>query len=659
MRIIHRLDNFLLTLFPSLKDLENKDQVINEIMDYFTIGPFKPKVSIDDEWITVDIDTTTIIAQKDDYKRVITLCEKGMYKEAKPLLAKLIDKNPTNSEYHRIMGQVLSDEGDQEEAIDSLIDALRWDPRNGKALIMMGNIFAKHRNDIETAITFYNQALKTDPSDYIAINNIGANLMNQNKAEEAKKYFLKVIEINDEYPNAHIALAKIAWFDDDIHKAFEHSLLAIKFSKSKDKVYQNAAQLAFDAAKKLINFGDGKKILSKYRYELEKEGGIEIDIIEDPNITFAAKIEYAESYNRNKHVLRYKPDYPAKEHLIMHELVHLDFAIEARRENENQVFVSTPKQKEQFIAQVKPELNSLLKGLVSDEIIEDVCEKFFVGLNSRVFNAPIDLFIEQRLFDRFPDLRPYQFISFFGLVQEGKKAVTDQNVIGMTPKSILSFSKIYNIVTAIQFRDMYGIDTLSEFKASKSEMKQAEAFYTEYLDYKDDRQAGEEYELIENWAKDLGIEKNFELINESKLQTKDNYSKDDILKAIEQDPFGLENTDAKREKESKEFLESEKKGGANMAVVMHMVGALEFFKDMDAEKIKTIAFEIAMQGTQGYNTQNKYRLNSIPGKVFTGYQILAYYYVSWALSSPDLVPSLALPFDAEYEMAKQLHKPNS
>ena len=45
------------------------------------------------------------------------------------MLNKLIEKNPTNSEYHRIMGQILSDEGDQEEAINCLIDALRWDPK--------------------------------------------------------------------------------------------------------------------------------------------------------------------------------------------------------------------------------------------------------------------------------------------------------------------------------------------------------------------------------------------------------------------------------------------------------------------------------------------------------------------------------------------------
>ena len=49
------------------------------------------------------------------------------------------------------MGQILSDEGDQEEAINCLIDALRWDSKNGYALLMMGNIFAKFKDDVPTA----------------------------------------------------------------------------------------------------------------------------------------------------------------------------------------------------------------------------------------------------------------------------------------------------------------------------------------------------------------------------------------------------------------------------------------------------------------------------------------------------------------------------
>src|SRR5690606_25150806 len=110
---------------------------INAIQEFYTYGPYKPKVSIRDNWIKIDIDTPTIVFQDGDYKKVIALCEKGKYSDAKPILKNLISKNPTISEYHRIMGQILSDEGDQEEAINCLIDALRWDSKNGWALLMM------------------------------------------------------------------------------------------------------------------------------------------------------------------------------------------------------------------------------------------------------------------------------------------------------------------------------------------------------------------------------------------------------------------------------------------------------------------------------------------------------------------------------------------
>ena len=107
----------------------------------------------------------------------------------------------------------------------------------------------------------------------------------------------------------------------------------------------------------------------------------------------------------------------------------------------------------------------------------------------------------------------------------------------------------------------------------------------------------------------------------------------------------------------KKFLESQKEIGTNMAVVMFMVDALQFFKNKDKEEIRKVAFEIAIQGTQGYSPEVKnYRLNSIPNKTFTGYHILAYYYVSWAIALPDMLKEIQLPFDNEYQLALQMNK---
>ncbi|MBN1185443.1 MAG: hypothetical protein JXB49_24370 [Bacteroidales bacterium] len=108
-----------------------------------------------------------------------------------------------------------------------------------------------------------------------------------------------------------------------------------------------------------------------------------------------------------------------------------------------------------------------------------------------------------------------------------------------------------------------------------------------------------------------------------------------------------------------EFQRSQKEMGTNMAVAMYMVDALQYFQNIPKQRIKEIAYEIALQGTQGYRPENKnYRVGLIPDKKFSGYQILAYYYVSWSLAMPEMLPQLQLPYDNEYKLALTLFKPN-
>ncbi len=655
MQIIHKIDDFLFTIFPELKGGGNAF-IINALEKYYTYGPYKPKVNIENGWVKIEIDTPTIISQEADYKKTVSLCEKGKYAEAKPILQILIEKNPTNSEYHRIMGQILSDEGDQEEAINCLIDALRWDSKNGWALLMMGNIFAKFKDDVPTAIKYYDQALVANPEDYISIVNIGYLLYEQNKLEEAKKYFYEALKINNKYPNTHFALAMIAEMEADWPSAFYSTIQAIKLNKNKDVLYQNSVKKAFEIAKKMIAADVGKKIFREYRHKLEFEGDRKIDIIQDEEISTAAKFEFAENYDREIHLVKYKPSYPAVEHLIMHELVHLDFVIDARKEELNQLFISTQHHKAAFIKELEPTIKKFNKMGISEEATSKYCNGLFYGLNSQIYNTPIDLFIEHFLYNEFAALRPFQFLSLYNMLQEGLKAVTDKKIVELSPKDIISKSKVYNLVNAIQFKALFGFDFIKDFNATPSEMKLATDFYDEYLQYKEDKAPAEEYELVLHWAEDLKLDKNFELISEVEYRTK-RTDIDNLLTSIEKDPYDLESKDPYKQREMDKFQKSQEQIGINIAITMFMVDALQFFEAMPQEEIKKIAIEIAMQGTQGYRPdKNDYRINSIKGKTFSGYHILAYCYVSWALALPQQLPELQLPFDKEYEMAKQMVK---
>jgi hypothetical protein len=367
-----------------------------------------------------------------------------------------------------------------------------------------------------------------------------------------------------------------------------------------------------------------------------------------------AKIEFAERHNRDKHIVKYKTTYPAVEHLVMHELVHLDFVIQARKENLNQVFLSTQKNKQYFLQTIQPAIHKLKSMRVEEKMITKFTDGIFNGINLQTYNTPIDVFIEDLLHKEYTELRPYQFLSLFNLLQEAIKAVTDKRILDIAPQSVLSKTKTYSLVNAMQFKELFGIDLIPEFKATNGELNQATVFYKEFAERRDDRKPGQEFELVKHWAKELGLDPFFELENESKFETKNNI--DDFLSKLQQDPFGLDDEeDPLQKREMEQFQKNQEEIGTNMPIVLFMVDALKYFKNKAAEDIKQTALEIAMLGTMGIDINKKdYIISSITGKRFSGNQVLAYYYVSWALAMPEQVQHLGLDFTKEYEIAKKL-----
>jgi tetratricopeptide (TPR) repeat protein len=650
MQIIHRKEDFLYTLFPELTDGDD-EQIISVLSNYYSYGGFKPLVRIENDVIIIELDTSTIARHEADYHRAVTLCEKGNYPEAKPLLAKLIAENPTRSEYHRILGQILSDEGDQNEAINCLIDALRWDSKNGWALLMMGNIFAKFKKDIPTAIKYYDQAVAANPTDHTAIYNIGALLFQQGNYTEAKKYLWEAQKINNTYPNTHHVLAMIAEQENDLHSAFYSIIQSLKLNSSKDTLYKNSLQLAFGIANKMLTDSSGKKMYREYRRKLELDGGKEIDLVEDTEIQTAAKCEFAETYKRPKHIVRFNSNYPAVAHLIMHELVHLDFVIEARKAGVNKLFTSNAAKRAEFMQRVEPTMQKLRKMKVPENEISTYCNGLFDGVNLQVYNAPIDLFIENFLYNEFPELRPYQFISLYNLLEVALRTVTEKDIVEITPKDILSKNKIYNIVNGLQFNDLYGIDLTADFKPTKAELNQAIQFYTEFLEYKDDRQPAEEYELLQHWANDLQLSEYFQLVDETEFHT-ENAAEKSMENLFEKINMHASESANDKETEMRRFLASQQANGTNADVVIYMVEALKYFENMNLEQIKAIAIAIAMQGAQGFDPFKQYAVDAIPNKTFSGFQILSYCYVSFALALPDVLMELKLPYHEEYLLAR-------
>ena len=692
MIIIHKISDFLFDLFPKAKEKGNGlDALREELTDYYTFGPYRPKVEMEGDFVKVEIDTSAISSQKAEFDTAVKYCEKGKFKKAKPILEKLIKKNPTVSEYHRILGQIYSDAGDQDKAVNCLIDALRWDPRNSYALIMVGNIFARHHNDIKTAMTYYEQALEGKPDDHIAMNNIGANLMQLGRFKEAERYFDSAFRINDGYPNTLYALAMIQDKKGDYLKAFDLAILSLKKSKANNPIYNNAVNLATDIGNKIAvsQSVSTSPSLADYSQKLRIGSGKEVDIIEDQTIPTAAKLEVAENYNRDRHVIRYKKETPALAHLIMHELVHLDYAIQSRRKGANFLFVSTKVHKETFIRDNEPIIRRLNQEGIPDTAIADFITSLFNGMNSQIGNAPVDLFIEDFLFKTYPDLRPVQLISLLTLQREYIESASNKQILRYSPVIVRKANLILNLVHCLQFKDLFGYDLIPFFKIAAQEMKQAKGFYNEYLSYQKNDLSLEAYKLIQHWAEELRIDKYFALIEEKEYRSQQTHleENEEIIETIPLHPplpKGDLTPPSKNEgmriptfpnsggfTEAKEngntlspTLEKGGEGGfdlnyegqpaGQMAVVMYCLSALQYFEDKHLSDIQNVGFEIAMLGRQGIdpsNSEKKYHLKSIPGKEFTGLQLLAYMYAAFQVIDPFL--DTGMNFKKEYETAKE------
>jgi len=651
MQEIHLHKDFVQLIFPELKEAD--ELTFKRIISQH-FGIENDQIQIHKDLITIKLPPVGIDKNtSQELSKVITLCDNKRFDEAKPLLTELLKKYPDNSELHRIKGQIDEEEGDYENAIDSLIESLKLNPNNGSALLMMGNIFARHKGDTETAVIYYKQAVESNHEDYITRNNLAYILFKQGNKADAQTHLFDSISINNKYPNSFVLQAIILESEDNLSLAFDFVIKALKVCQNKDEgIYQQAFAMATQIAERLVAKDDLiKNLVNKYKAKLELESGKEVKIIEDNTIQTPAKLEVAEVYGRDNHIVKYKPGHQAVEHLIMHELHHLEFYTDAREVGENQLFTSNSSHYQKFKSDYRKDYEKLIKMGFKIQQAEDTYNSIFSGLNSQIFNTPIDLFIENSLFERHPELRPFQLISLLSLSKTSIQAVTDKNILSLFPTSLISKSKILNLVGLMQLKELFGIDLVDEVNPTKQEHTQAQAFYSEFKEYQLDKEPAEEYELISNWANDLKVDEYFELVSEKgyhKRKDVDTILKD--IETLEEDEIELDEV-----KSQAEFKVAREEEGVNMAVVMYMVDALQFFKDKTQDEIKTLAYEIAMLGRTGIDPKKQdYRLSFKKGKKISGYQVLAYYYVSWALAIPEMLNELQMGFEKEFEMANQM-----
>lgn len=642
----------------------------DKLLAYYTVDGYSAEVTIDGDFVKVKVDQKDLEQSQKEFNEITALCEKRQFKEAYSRLEQFLKKHSRHSEGYRILAQMEMEAGNIDKAIDIDIEALRCNPKNIWALILMGNLYSKYKDNYEIGRTYYDSVLKYSPDNFIAINNVAALMMENEDYESAIPLFEKSLEGDKKYANAYYGLAVCYYNQRENQKAFDTALkgcLLADIRSENPQVMDELHKIMLASAHAVVESTNYMNVVLGIKDEIEMKYNQKIEIEEDDTLDLSAKLEYGPTHHRDYHLIKYNPKKPFMEHLAIHEMMHLQMNLEADKVNNNKVIISNNDNVIAFRTKYAAWIKKLVNRFEHSKAM-NLVEQIHRGYMLQVMNCPLDLFVEKRMYDKYPIVRAIQLLSLMEQETYNIKAIKGSENSKFVPLDIVQNSKVMNIVTSMHFEHLFGLRFYQEYKPTRAQFDQAKDFYDEFLAY-DDYKPGEEYELVEYFMDSLHAERFMSILPLSDYFD-DSFDRMEKTKAMrdaalgEDDPAGGNSFDGLTEEQKKnqdDFYAQNKDGEdpmKTMMMSMYMLGALEYFDGMDKMEIKKIAFEIAMIGTTGISPDKKsgYKVPSIPEKDFGGYQLLAYYYVSWALAIPEMLASLGLPFDTAWATAQEMWK---
>ena len=647
MTIFISRDALLADLFP-----EAGDDLEGAIADYYAVGPVRPTVTVGADFVRIDVDVEQTEAYQADLDKAMGFAQRGKTGRAREILERLVQRYPAASDLHRMLAQTYVEAGDGEAAVDPLIDALRWDPENAYALVLMGNVQFRTFRDVDAARRYYDRAIALNPDDHLTLNNLGAVMMEQGKPDQAERYFRLAAEARPEYPNTHLGLALMYARTGDMQGAFSNAIAALRLADARDPVHASALQTARRAAAQFAQDTPAETLYRPYLLEVQEAAGKRVRVETDASLATQAKIEIAEYRGRAEHIVKVKPGAEATAHLVCHELAHLALIAEARASGQNRMFTTRPALRDQFVADHGRDVQAFVRRGMPRAEAESFVAGLADGLNSQAFNAPVDLFIEDRLYRDQPALRPVQFASLVSMLTQYAATSSSKEIRAMTPARVFDANVVYNLTHAFQLRDLYGVDLVGDFGADRRQLRDAERLYDEFLEVRGERRPGEEYAFVQDWAEDLAIAPYFELIPEVEGPLPGTRTPDEVMAQVESDPLGL---NAPERSDSTNEMSLVGSPAASMAVTMYLLDALDLFDGRDQAFVQSVAFEVAMLGNYGLDADDparKYTLQTVPGKKFSALHLLAYMYAGFKQIDPSL--DAELRFDDEYAQAQAL-----
>ena len=580
------------------------------------------------------------IDANEDMSVALGFCNSRRFGKAKKVLLEFLKKVPHSSEAYRLLAQIAMESRDYGSAIELSTIALRLDPSSLNALILLGNLYARDKDDVSCGLAYYKRASDLYPESCLAVTNYAAALM-QSGGDKAgqERLFRKAIRLAPDYLNSYYGLVGLLIEREDYKEAFDLIESGLKNGRERPEnplpLRQKLTEIMIRVAR-MISKESHDEIVAAAKQSVMDAGGLEVKIEEDAGQHVPARMELAWKYNRDYNLLLVNPSKIAfgKEYVIVHELEKARLLLEGERATGRVMFGNAVNGQRSFIEKTMTYMSDDFRQMIPPGEMDGFLGQLMSGVGVQLMNCPLDFVVRKNIWEKYPGFRAVQIAGEYELLVQALASV-DSGVKGDFPKNVIRLNRVMNAVTLMQYRDLFSFDYLAALKLPEDELSVARELYDSCCRVVKIGQACEVWVLVREFLEKLHCEEYFVVVGgvENLTETlRKEESTDQFQRNVQDDP------------------------AIGAAVMMHMVDAIRELRAMSTEQIRKTAVEIAMLGMNGINPTKKsgYALPSLGGVDMSGCRALAYYYVSWSMAFPEKIEMLGLPFASEYEQAKAL-----
>ncbi|MGB6220252.1 tetratricopeptide repeat protein [Haloferula sp.] len=163
-------------------------------------------ITVDAGIVTLDFDeipSTRIAEAERLYPKAVTRAAKGEFPKAASIYRRVLELDPTRQDARRELAMVLFEVGKADDAVDTLLDVLKTEPRDSQALVILGNHYARQDSHRDTALKLIQRACELTPDDATVHNSLGGLLLEGDEPDQAIEEFNHAIRLDPKLANAY------------------------------------------------------------------------------------------------------------------------------------------------------------------------------------------------------------------------------------------------------------------------------------------------------------------------------------------------------------------------------------------------------------------------------------------------------------------------